>query len=98
MKTLLNVDLQTELTTRAAKDPQFAAQLLEDPKGTLSAFINMDLPSDLEVSIHQESGNNLHIVLPAFDSPQKTDADMDIADDEILAGCTWGANCQSSIG
>ncbi|BAZ48784.1 hypothetical protein NIES4103_13940 [Nostoc sp. NIES-4103] len=96
MTTLLSADLQTELTARAAKDPEFAAQLMSDPKGTLSSFINMDLPSDLEVLIHQESDNNLHIVLPAFDAPQKPD--MDIADDEILAGCTWGANCQSSIG
>ncbi len=96
MTTLLNENLQAELAERAAKDPQFAAQLINDPKGTLSNFINIDLPTDLEVLIHQESGNNLHIVLPAFDAPQKPE--MDIADDEILAGCTWGANCQSSIG
>lgn len=96
MTTLLSENLHSELAERAAKDPQFAAQLISDPKGTLSSFINMDLPSDLEVLIHQESNNNLHIVLPAFDAPQKPEGD--IADDEILAGCTWGANCQSSIG
>lgn len=96
MTTLISADLQTELTQKAAKDPQFASELLKDPKATLSNFINMDLPSDLHVSIHQESDNNLHIVLPEFDTTEKSD--MDIADDEILAGCTWGANCQSSIG
>jgi hypothetical protein len=56
----------------------------------------MDLPSDVQILVHQESQNNFHIVLPAFDAPQKSD--LDVADDEILAGCTWGANCQSSMG
>lgn len=95
MTTLLTENLQAELTEKAAKDTEFATQLMNDPKGTLSNFINMELPTDLEVSIHQESNNNLHIVLPAFDIPQKLEGD--IADDEILAGCTWGASCQSSI-
>lgn len=96
MTTLISADLQSELTEKAAKDPQFAAQLLNAPKETLSSFINMDLPSDLQVSIHQESGDKLHIVLPEFDTAEKFD--MDIADDEILAGSTWGANCSRSIG
>ncbi|GET35395.1 hypothetical protein [Microseira wollei] len=96
MTTLLSENLQAELAEKAAKDTEFAARLIGTPKETLSSFINMDLPSDLKVSVHQESRNELHIVLPAIDAPQKPE--MDIADDEILAGCTWGANCQSSIG
>ena len=96
MTTLLTENLQAELFERAAKDPQFAIELVNDPKATIASFINMDLPSDVQILVHQESQNNFHIVLPAFDAPQKSD--LDVADDEILAGCTWGANCQSSMG
>lgn len=97
MSSLISTKLdELTLAERAAKDPQFAAQLMNDPKRTLSNFINMELPTDLEVLIHQESDNNLHIVLPAFGAPQNPE--MDIADDEILAGCTWGPNCRTSIG
>ena len=95
MLTLLNENCQTKLVDRVAKDPQFVAQLMSDPKETLSSFLSVDLPSDLQVSVHQESRNSLHIVLPAFDASQESD--IDIADDEILAGCSWGSECQSSI-
>ncbi|MBS3028148.1 MAG: hypothetical protein HCA25_13975 [Dolichospermum sp. DET50] len=94
MKSTINADWQTELTARAIKDPDFATQLLENPKETLSSLLNIDFPSDLDILIHQESPNKLHIVLPDFNTPQKSE--IDIVDDEILAGCTWGVSCQSS--
>lgn len=96
MTTLLNDNLQAELAERAAKDPEFASQLRENPKAALSAFLNLELPEDLQVSVHEESRDALHIVLPALDnsSPEMLELTGDIA----VAGCTWGANCNSSVG
>ncbi len=89
MTVLLNENLQAELTERAAKDPEFASQLLENPKHTLSAFLNLELPEDLEVSIHQDSRDALHIVLPTIENPNSETE----FDDMVVADCSWGANC-----
>ena len=90
MTTLLNEKLQAELTERAAKDSEFASQLLENPKATLSAFLNLELPEELEVSIHKDSSDALHIVLPTIESSNPEAGEFD---DMIVADCTWGANC-----
>lgn len=90
MTTLLNNNLQAELTERAAKDPEFASQLRENPKATLSAFLNLELPEELEVAIHQDSRDALHIVLPAFENQNLEGSELE---DMIVADCSWGANC-----
>lgn len=94
MTTLLNDNLQAELAERAAKDSEFASQLLENPKATLSAFLNLELPEELEVSIHQDSSDALHIVLPTIDNPTPEVGELD---DMIVADCSWGANCSSVV-
>lgn len=90
MTTLFSENLQAELTERVAKDPEFASQLLENPKATLSAFLNLELPEELEISIHQDSRDALHIVLPKIENPNSETSEYD---DMIVADCTWGANC-----
>ncbi|HEY9666225.1 MAG TPA: hypothetical protein V6C91_05440 [Coleofasciculaceae cyanobacterium] len=89
MATLLSENLQAELTERVAKDPEFASQLLENPKATLSAFLNLELPEELEVSIHQDSRDALHIVLP---TTENFNSETEL-DNIMIPDCTWGANC-----
>ncbi|NEQ07046.1 MAG: nitrile hydratase [Moorea sp. SIO4E2] len=96
MATLLNDNLQAELAERAAKDPEFASQLRENPKATLSAFLSLELPENLEVSIHQESRDALHIVLPALEN--QSPEILELTEDIAVAGCSWGANCKGSVG
>jgi hypothetical protein len=46
------------------RDPEFASKLQSDPKGALSQLFGGQLPEDLNVQVHQEDANTIHIVLP----------------------------------
>lgn len=94
MSRLLNQDLMNEVIEKAAKDSDFKTSLISDPKGTLSRYMDADLPDDLNIIVSEESENKLHLVLP---STEEFDVDTsDLLHDEALGGCTWGPNCQSS--
>jgi len=58
-------NFESELVSRALKDDDFRKALLKDPKGALEKEWGVTLPPDLQVSVHQESRNHLHVVLPA---------------------------------
>ena len=55
--------LETHLTLRANQDPDFRERLLGDPKRTIEEEIGMTFPEGLQVSVHEEKVNHLHVVL-----------------------------------
>jgi hypothetical protein len=56
--------LESHLAARARQDPDFRERLLQDPKGTIEAEIRMKFPSALQIEVHEEKMNQLHVVLP----------------------------------
>ena len=50
---------------RAAADADFRKALVADPRGTVEAEIGIQMPSGLELKIHEETNSELHLVLPA---------------------------------
>jgi hypothetical protein len=56
--------LETHLTRRALEDPDFRDQLLKDPKTVIEMEIGLKFPEALNIQVHEEKLNQLHVVLP----------------------------------
>lgn len=56
--------LELHLAARASQDPAFREKLLETPKQTIEEEIGLHFPVSLEIKVHEEKINELHIVLP----------------------------------
>ena len=78
-------ELVDRIVERAWKDEAFKENLLKDPKGTLLK-LNPNLPADLNIQVHEESANTLHLVLPK--DPSKTE----LSDKELDAVAGGGGS------
>ena len=56
--------LETHLAARALRDPDFRDRLLKDPKTAIEQEIHLRFPESVRISVHEESLNHLHVVLP----------------------------------
>lgn len=56
--------LETHLMRRAYSDPEFRDELLRDPKAVIERELGGKLPEGLNVLVHEERLNQLHVVLP----------------------------------
>lgn len=57
-------ELESYLAARARQDPAFREKLLQAPKHTIEDEIRLHFPTTLEVKVHEEKLNELHVVLP----------------------------------
>ena len=55
----------------------FRHELLNDPKAALEKEFNVKIPENLQVEVHVENANTLHIILPAEDALELTDDQLD---------------------
>lgn len=69
-------ELEKTLILKAWKDPEFKAQLEEDPKSVLEVIIGKELPEVVRVHVHIEDQNNIHLIIPARpnDTPHTDEA------------------------
>lgn len=56
--------LEKELIEKALKDANFHKALVTNPKSTIEKQFGVMLPDALQISVHQEEPNHLHVVLP----------------------------------
>lgn len=56
--------LEQYLAAVALRDPEFRERLLESPKATIEEEIGLRFPATLEIKVHEDKLNELHIVLP----------------------------------
>jgi hypothetical protein len=57
-------ELESYLAARALQDPGFREKLLQAPKQTIENEISLHFPRTLEIKVHEEKLNELHVVLP----------------------------------
>jgi|SRR5215471_8307991 len=57
-------ELESYLAARALQDPGFRERLLQAPKQTIESEISLHFPKTMEVKVHEEKLNELHVVLP----------------------------------
>ncbi len=81
-----------QVIARAWSDPDFKAQLLNDPKTVLAGY-GVDLPAGLTLKIVENTADTIHIVLPATPSQASVLSDGDL---QNLAGGKKGLNPETS--
>ena len=78
-------DMRARLLGKARNDEAFRGRLLEDPKGAVRDELGVELPAEFTVSVHEETGETAHLVLPP---PSRLD-EADLA--EAAGGVDWNA-------
>ncbi len=56
--------LEAHLAARAIQDAEFRDRLLKDPKAVIEQEIGLRFPEAVQVLVHEERLNQLHVVLP----------------------------------
>jgi len=57
-------DVETTITLQAWLDDDFRRRLIADPKSALEAATGHRLPSDLQITVHEETAAHRHLVIP----------------------------------
>lgn len=60
-----------DLINRSERDVEFRKQLLANPKNTIERELQLDLPDDHEILIHEKSKSITHLILPPESSITK---------------------------
>jgi hypothetical protein len=81
----------------AERDPEFRARLTSDPKGALSQLFGGQLPEELNVQVHEEDANTVHIVLPNR-TPVQGSAQADVAGSLAVTYCSGCSGSWSTCG
>jgi nitrile hydratase alpha subunit len=56
-------ELLDRIVERAWKDQSFKTSLLQNPQAAL-ASMNIKIPAGMNVHVHEEKGNDVHLVIP----------------------------------
>jgi hypothetical protein len=67
-------ELMNQIIEKAWSDPAFKKQLLADPKGAIQESFKITVPSDIEVTVLEETPNQFYLVLPAEPVASKDDS------------------------
>lgn len=57
-------DIESQLLQKVSKDPKFRKRYLKNPKATIEEEWGVKLPQDLEIFVHENTGNEVHFTLP----------------------------------
>ena len=79
-------ELREKIVGKAAKDSDFRALLLADPKGALKQELGVTIPESLSVEVHEESNTTTHLVLPP---------DSKLSEDDLQAVVGGALNWES---
>ncbi|MYH27264.1 MAG: NHLP leader peptide family natural product precursor [Acidobacteria bacterium] len=49
---------------KAVENEEFRARLLADPKAVMEAELDLSIPDDFTIEVHEDSATTAHLVLP----------------------------------
>lgn len=73
--------VEQRIAEKAASDPDFRQQLINDPRAALGAELGVTLPDNVNVTVLEESPSDFYLVLP----PSGTAAGTELSDEELGA-------------
>ena len=80
------------ISARLSTDPSFREKLLADPRAALFELIGVKVPDFVTFEVHEETLNNIHLIIPAVASPGEiTDEDLEL----VAGGTCWTNSCTS---
>ena len=63
--TVTEAKVREYLVGKALQDEEFRKSLVGDPNGTVAAEVGVTVPDSIKFHVHEESSEDLHLVLPA---------------------------------
>ena len=57
-------EMRAHLTSRAAEDSAFRAQLVADPKGVMNQEFGISVPDNIDIVVHESDMRTVHLALP----------------------------------
>lgn len=60
-------EMRAHITNKAVADEGFRAQLLANPRSTISAELDLPIPEGFTIHVHEESATTAHLTLPPTD-------------------------------
>lgn len=75
------LEIEVQLLAQAAQDSEFCSRLITDPK-TVMAEKGLNFPTDIQVTVLQETSNHYYLVLPALDFLELED-NRELSDEEL---------------
>lgn len=64
-------DMTSRLLEKAGLDVEFRDRLIADPKGIIHEEFGIQVPDDVEIAVHQNDMNTIHLALPATELPEE---------------------------
>lgn len=59
--------MHADLMKKAGADPDFRQKLIDNPKDAVQDALGIEMPADMEVKVHQNDMNTVHLALPVTD-------------------------------
>jgi hypothetical protein len=95
-------EVEDRLTSRAMNDPDFRQQLINDPKAAVQDEMGVAVPSELTITVLEETPDTLYLVIPATiqvsSSGELSDAELGAVaggGDNYMSGTTCPLTCTS---
>jgi hypothetical protein len=73
-------DYELEIIVKAWRDESFRLRLLKDPKNAIEEEFQVSVPGDMEICVHEENENNMHLIVP---KPPEDFCSDELSDDEL---------------
>ncbi len=68
-------DFQERIIQRASEDDEFRARLMSDPTAAVGEELNVELPEELIVRVHEDGQDSVNLVLPPKQQLDEEDLD-----------------------
>ncbi len=69
-------DFEAELIAKTWEDKEFREKLLQDPKAMVEKLGGEKLPSDMKVTVLEETANQVYLVIPRNPDDQLSEAEL----------------------
>ena len=79
-------NLDQAIIERIASDPSFRSALLNDPHAALAGLSGMQIPESVNITIHEESPADIHLVIAANTALSEDDLEL------VSGGINWYPN------
>ncbi len=57
-------EFRNQIFAKAAQDSEFRTRLKEDPVATIGDEVDLEIPEELKIIVHEDSGSVVNLVLP----------------------------------
>lgn len=78
-------EFENKIAMLVSTDESIRKRMIEDPKSTVEEILKIKLPEKINVKVHEENQETLHLVIPS------NQARLEVATEFLLAG-SWIAD------